>query len=202
MQVASIYAFRRHPEDFYEWIRPLAETLVEAGPNPGHVALAKLERHGYLEAIITQNIDDLHQQAGSSEVLEIHGHLRSATCLDCYNVRPTDDLLSTFLSCGEMPRCPECGGVMKPNVVLFGEQLPAAVFNAALSHVRSADLLLIAGSSLDVAPASQLPLRVHRRGGRLIVVNLMKTYADDVAEVVIRGDVAEVLPRSAAACRS
>lgn len=202
MEVASIYAFRRHPEAFYEWIRPLAKTLSEAEPNQGHVALARLEAHGYLEAIITQNIDGLHQQAGSSQVLEIHGHLRSATCVDCYRVEATQDLLESFLACDEIPRCSRCGGILKPNIVLFGEQLPVKVFNAALSRVRSADLMLIAGSSLEVVPVSQLPLRVHRHGGRLIVINLTPTYADEVAEVVIHGDVADILPRIAEACQT
>ncbi len=201
MLVASIYAFRRDPTAFYEWIRPLARLMVKAQPNPGHRALARLEAADFLQAVITQNIDALHQEAGSTCVLEVHGHLRSATCMDCYRGRRTDDLLEVFLSAEEVPRCPACGGVMKPDVVLFGEQLPVAVVNAALAHVRAADVMLIAGSSLEVAPVSQFPLRVHRRGGRLIVVNLTPTDADDVAEVVIHGDAAEVLPRIARACQ-
>jgi NAD-dependent deacetylase len=200
MQVASIYAFRRNPDAFYNWIRPLAKAMFEASPNRGHGALAKLEARDYLRAVITQNIDDLHQQAGSVEVLEIHGHLRSATCMDCYRTEPAKDLVETFLASDAIPRCPECGGVMKPDVVLFGEQLPVEVVNAAKAHVESADLMLIAGSSLEVVPVSQLPLRVHRHGGRLIVVNLTATYADDIADVVIHRNVAEVLPRIAQAC--
>ncbi len=199
-EVASLYAFRRHPEAFYNWIRPLAEILFQARPNPGHLALARLEASGYLEAVITQNIDNLHQDAGSTEVLEVHGHLRRATCIDCYRSRATVNLLRAFLASGKIPRCPACGGVIKPDVVLFGEQLPAEVVNAAMKHVASADLMLVAGSSLEVAPVSQLPMRVHRQGGRLIVVNLGSTYVDDAAEVVIHGDVARVLPRIARAC--
>jgi NAD-dependent deacetylase len=200
MEVASIYAFRRNPEAFYAWMRPLATTLLTSEPNPGHLALTELEASGWLKAIITQNIDGLHQRAGSHEVLELHGHLREATCVGCYRVVPTRDLLDDFISSGEMPRCAVCGGVMKPNVVLFGEQLPIKVVNAAMAHIRQADLMLVAGSSLEVMPASQLPLLVHERSGRLIVVNLMPTYIDDVAEVVVHGDVAEVLPRIAQAC--
>jgi NAD-dependent deacetylase len=200
MEVASIYAFRRHPEAFYDWIRPLAKILFEAQANAGHMALARLEAEGYLKAIITQNIDNLHQEAGSTVVLEVHGHLREATCMDCYKVQPTEDLFRTFLESGVIPRCRDCGGVMKPNVVLFGEQLPIDVFNEARSHVDSADLMLIVGSSLEVFPVSQLPSRVHRHGGRLIVINLAPTPVDDVADVVIRGDLAEVLPRVAGAC--
>lgn len=202
MEVATLYAFRRCPAAFYAWMRPLARTLFSATPNPGHLALARLEAAGYLEAVITQNIDNLHQAAGSTEVLEVHGHLRSATCIECYRAQATDDLLQGFLRSGEIPRCPACGGVLKPNVVLFGEQLPIDVINAAMSHVTSADLMLVAGSSLEVAPVSQLPLRVHRQGGRLIVVNLRPTNVDGAADVVIHGDVATVLPRIAQACNA
>ena len=200
MKVASIYAFRRRPETFYTWIRPLMRTLLTAEPNAGHLALAELESGGWLKAIITQNIDSLHQRAGSRVVLELHGHLREAVCLDCYRVLPIQELLDDFLASGEVPRCPACGGVMKPNVVLYGEQLPVKVVSAAMEHVRQADLMLVAGSSLEVMPASQLPLRVRERAGRLIVVNLMPTYIDDIAEVVIHADITEVLPRIAQVC--
>jgi len=200
MEVATIYAFRRHPEAFYNWVRPLVTALLEAEPNPGHLALAKLEQGGWLKAVITQNIDGLHQRAGSREVLELHGHLREATCIRCYKILPTEEFLDDFLSSEKVPRCPMCDGVMKPNVVLFGEQLPVAVVNAAMAHIRQADLMLIAGSSLEVVPASQLPLIVRERAGRIIVVNLTPTYVDDVADVVIHADVAQALPRIVRAC--
>ncbi len=200
LEVASLSAFRRRPEAFYSWVRPLAEALLAARPNPAHTALAVLEAGGWLKAVITQNIDDLHRHAGSRAVLELHGHLREATCLRCHRVLATDSLLGDFLASGEVPRCAECGGVIKPNVVLFGEQLPVAVFEAAMEHARQADLMLVAGSSLEVAPASHLPLVAYRHGGRLIVINLTPTPIDDLADVVIHGDVAEVLPRIAQAC--
>ena len=200
MEVASIYTFRRHPEQFYAWIRPMVATLMTAEPNPSHWALAELEAGGRLKAIITQNIDNLYQQAGAREVMELHGHMRDATCISCYRVVPSGDLLDSFVASDKVPRCTVCNGVMKPNVVLFGEQLPIKVVNAAMAHIRQSDLMLIAGSSLEVMPAAQLPILVHERAGRLIVVNLTPTYVDDIAEVVIHGDVAEVLPRIAQAC--
>ena len=200
LEVASIYSFRRHPERFYDWIRSMVATLMDAEPNPGHVALADLEAGGWLKAIITQNIDDLHQRAGARQVLELHGHMREATCINCYQVISSEDLLDDFLSSEGVPRCARCDGVIKPNVVLFGEQLPIEVVNAAMAHIRQADLMPIAGSSLEVMPASQLPLLVHEQAGHLIVVNLTPTYVDEIAEVVIHGDVAEVLPRIARAC--
>lgn len=200
MIVASLYTFRVRPKAFYDWVRPLAKKLVEAEPNPAHVALADLETRGWLQAVITQNIDGLHQKAGSREVLELHGHVREATCVRCYQVAPTGDFFDDFIASSDIPRCSECGGVMKPNVVLFGEQLPIGVFNTARAHARRADLLLVAGSHLEVMPASQLPLTVHENGGRIIVVNLSPTYIDQVAEVVIHANVAEILPLIAQAC--
>ena len=200
MEVASIYNFRRHPDQFYSWIRPMMTLLLTAEPNPGHVALAELETGGWLKAIITQNIDNLYQRAGAHDVLELHGHMREATCIRCYRVVPSGALVDEFLASDEVPRCAECGGVMKPNVVLFGEQLPVKVVNVAMAHIRQADLMLIAGSSLQVMPVAELPLHVHRQAGHLIVVNLTPTYVDDIAEVVIHGDAAEVLPRIVQAC--
>ncbi|MFL7791447.1 MAG: NAD-dependent deacetylase [Anaerolineae bacterium] len=200
MIVASTQAFRIRPKAFFDWVRPLAERVMAAEPNPAHLALAELEAAGRLQAVITQNIDGLHQKAGSREVLEVHGHVREATCSRCHAVAPTGDFLEDFLGSSEVPRCAACGGVMKPNVVLFGEQLPADVLDAAQTHIRQTDLLLVVGSHLDVMPVSQLPFLVHERGGRVIVVNLMDTYIDAAAEVVIHADVADVLPRIVQAC--
>jgi len=194
MEVASIQAFRLSPEKFYAWIRPLANLLWTARPNVGHEALTVLEAAGYLKAIITQNIDGLHQTSGTHEVLELHGHFREATCVRCYRSVPSGTLMPTVLA-GSVPRCPVCGGVMKPDAILFGEQLPIRVLNAAIAHIRRADVLLVAGSSLEVMPAAQLPLEVHERGGRLIVINLTSTYVDELADIVIHADVTDVLPR-------
>lgn len=200
MEVVSLYAFRRDPQKFYDWMRPMVKTILTADPNPGHRALTKLEESGFLKAIITQNIDDLHQRAGSHEVLELHGHIRKATCISCYRTQPTGELLKDFLGSGAIPHCPVCGGVMKPNVVLLGEQLPVTVINAAMGHIRQADLMLIAGSSLEVLPVSRLPLQVHERSGRLVMVNLTPTYVDELADVVIHADIADALPALARTC--
>jgi len=200
MEVVSVYAFRQNPQAFFDWMRPLVKMMLAAEPNAGHRALAEMEDGGWLKAVITQNIDDLHQRAGSREVLELHGHMREATCIRCYKVLPTDELLRDLIDSGKPPCCPDCGGVIKPNVVLFGEQLPVAAVNAAMGHIRQADLMLVAGSSLKVMPASHLPVLVHEQSGRLIVVNLSSTYIDDIADVVIRADIVEVLPLIARIC--
>ncbi len=199
MLVASILAFRLRPQAFYNWVRPLASLLLEAQPNSAHRALAELEEMGLLKVIITQNIDDLHQKAGSKRVLELHGHLREATCIRCHKVVPAQGLIKQFVADGQVPRC-QCGGVVKPNIVLFGEQLPLNVLTEAQNEARKSDLMLVAGSSLEVTPASDIPFIVRRKGARIIIVNYQHTSMDRHAHVVIHEDVAQVLPQIVAAC--
>lgn len=194
MLVASIWAFRLNPQTFFDWVRPLVRTMLDAEPNPAHHALVELERRGLLKAIITQNIDNLHQKAGSARVLELHGHMRSATCIRCYGEVPVDAILERTLLRGQVPRC-ACGGVLKPNVILFGEQLPIRVYNEAVAEAKRCDLILVAGSSLEVMPAGDLPFMAVRHGAKAIIVNLQPTAFDHHANVVIYGNVAEVLPR-------
>jgi len=196
LEVASIYAFRQHPQEFYDWIHPLAARTVAAQPNAAHLALAQMERFGPLGAIITQNIDLLHTRAGSRTVLELHGHLREMTCLRCFEIVPAETILEEFLVTAEVPHC-SCGGVLKPNVILFGEQLPVRTLNQAKKEVRAADVVLVVGSSLEVAPAGDLPLLALGNGAQVIIVNLGPTYLDPQADVVIHADVVEVLPRLA-----
>ncbi|NPA90464.1 MAG: NAD-dependent deacylase [Chloroflexi bacterium] len=200
VEVASIWSYREQPERFYRWIRPLLEKMEQARPNPAHHALADMERWGVLRWIITQNIDSLHQAAGSRNVLEVHGHTRTATCLSCGYQTATDTFWEQVKR-GEIPRCPQCGGLMKPDVVLFGELLPPEALIRAQEAALRADLMLIVGSSLEVMPAADLPRLTKRSGGKLIVVNLGPTSVDHLAEVRIRGDVAEILPKLAQAVR-
>jgi NAD-dependent deacetylase len=195
LEVASASGFARDPKAFYDWIRPLAELVAEARPNAAHEALAELERRGRLRAVITQNIDGLHQEAGSKEVVELHGDAQHLVCPQCGSVVATEDRLQPFIDSGELPTCARCGSVMKPRVVLFGEQLPPRAISRALEHVRRADLMLVAGSSLSVTPASELPRLLHSQGGALVLVNREPTYADGIADCVLREDVAHALPR-------
>jgi NAD-dependent deacetylase len=195
MEVASIYAFKRRPEAFYDWIRPVARLTTEARPNAAHKALAQLEACGLLQAVITQNIDMLHGKAGSKNVYEVHGHWREATCLRCYAIYPAVPHLDVFIDTGEVPYCESCGGVLKPNVILFGEQLPVRVMNEASKLARTCDLMIVVGSSLLVAPAGDLPLLAVKSNARLIIINLEATHLDEMADVVIHADVVDVLPR-------
>ncbi len=194
MLVASIWAFRLDPRTFYRWIGPMVDTLVAAEPNAAHVALAELEKLGHLRTVITQNIDGLHQRAGSGRVLELHGHMREATCVRCYRKVPIDPALEQLVRSGKVPHC-TCGGVLKPDVILFGEQLPIRVLNQAVAEARRCDLILVAGSSLEVTPAADIPVMAADCNAKAIIVNLEPTFFDSCADVVIHGDVAEVLPR-------
>jgi NAD-dependent deacetylase len=192
--VASSFSFRLQPQVFYEWARPLARKLLAAKPNPAHRALAELEEMGLLKAVITQNVDDLHQKAGSKRVLELHGNMRQATCLKCRKVVPIQDMMERFLEEGEMPYC-SCGGLLKPNVVLVGDQLPKWVLLEAWGEAERCDLMLVVGSSLEIVPAAEIPFVARRRGAKAIVVNYQPTPLDSQADVVIREDVVEVLPQ-------
>jgi NAD-dependent deacetylase len=172
----------------------MANHLLTATPNPAHHALAELEAMGLLKAIVTQNIDNLHQRAGSRRVLELHGHMREATCIRCYTGIAIDPAFEQMILEGKVPHC-KCGGVFKPNVILFGEQLPVRVFNKAMEEARRADLILVAGSSLEVTPAADIPFLAVDSGARAVIVNLQPTCFDERADVVIHGDVTDILPR-------
>jgi NAD-dependent deacetylase len=194
-EVASIYGFRHNPKRFYDWIRPLCRTILEAQPNAAHIALAHMEALGKLRAVITQNIDMLHTRAGSHVVYELHGHLREVTCIHCFAVYPVEPVISKFIESDEIPICPACGNVLKPNVILFGEQLPAQALIGAQRAARQCDVMLVAGSSLEVYPAAELPVIARQNGASLIFVNLSDTPLDSLADVVIHDDVADVLPQ-------
>ncbi|MDW8326430.1 MAG: NAD-dependent deacylase [Anaerolineales bacterium] len=194
-EVASLTAFRHHPERFYQWVRPLAARILAAEPNAAHYALARLEAVGKLHAVITQNIDRLHQRAGQRVVYEIHGTLDTATCGCCHRRFEAAEMMWAFIHEGTLPRCSHCGHILKPDVILMEEQLPYRVFERARDAARRCDLMLVVGSSLEVMPAAGLPLEALNRGAKLILVNYGATYLDERADVLIRADVAEVLPR-------
>ncbi|NTW97149.1 MAG: NAD-dependent deacylase [Oscillochloris sp.] len=192
LEVASLQAFRRDPQRFYGWLQGLLAPILAAVPNPAHRALAELELRGKLRAVITQNIDGLHQAAGSRRVFELHGHLRTVTCHGCGVQAPTEPLLPTVRR-GQAPRC-RCGGAFKPDVVLFDELLPQGLVWLAQKALEECDLLLVAGTSLEVAPVCDMPLIALRRGVRLMVINYEQTHLDHRADVVLHEDVAVALP--------
>jgi NAD-dependent deacetylase len=197
MEVASLTAFRRDPEVFYRFYRTRLTQLGEAQPNPAHFALAALEMYG-LTAVITQNVDGLHQAAGSSRVIELHGNLREAACLSC-GWRGPIRTITEALDRGELPVCPTCGSRPKPNVVLFEELLPADAYQAAEREVQSGQALLVVGSSLQVTPAAWLPELARAYGAAVVIVNEEPTAMDGLADVILRGRAGSILPQLVAA---
>ncbi len=198
MQVASLTAFRTRPQVFFNWLRPLAKSMWTAQPNPAHVALAELERAGYLKALITQNIDGLHQRAGSRTVIEVHGSMNTFTCPQCHCTYSGPDLYPVFIDRQEIPHCAHCESILKPDIVMFEEMLPRQAWHAASEHSLQADLMLVVGSALTVTPASLLPTYTLRQGGRLIINTFSPTGLDDRADLLLPYDVAEILPLIAA----
>ena len=193
-EVASLTAFRYNPERFFEWMRPLATCIYQARPNAAHYSLAQLEQKGHLHAVITQNIDVLHQRAGSKNVCEVHGSFATLTCVRCYRQYSSADYMPAYLEHDEIPRCPGCTGILKPDLVLFGEQLPAKTWLKAVELCKTSDLMIIAGSSLEVLPVAGLPMRALENGAHLILINHSETYLDVRADVVFHNDVDVIIP--------
>jgi NAD-dependent deacetylase len=184
MEYATIDAFRRDPLEVWEFYALRLRMLKDAEPNAGHVALAELERRGLVQAIVTQNIDGLHQRAGSQDVIEVHGSIRTASCLECGERIPLEEAA---------PRCPVCGAVLKPDVVMFGELLPIGAMERATELARQAGLLLVVGSSLEVYPVAGLPDETVAAGGALAIVNRGPTPFDGLAEVRVDAPAGETL---------
>jgi NAD-dependent deacetylase len=198
MEVAHIDSFRRDPVRFWSFYRPRLHSLGGIEPNPAHEALAELERRGLLEAVITQNIDMLHPKAGSERVVEVHGSIRTLSCQGCERSFAIEDSERLFDSDG-VARCSHCEGLVKPDVVLFGELLPAKAMAEAEALASRADLMLCVGSSLEVYPVAGLPSVTLGRGGTLAIVTKGPTPYDREAELRLEGDVAEELSAVVAA---
>jgi len=201
LEAMSLRVFRADPASFYRAFHPLVGAWLSAAPNPAHLALAELEALGLLHGVITQNVDDLHQKAGSQRVWEMHGHLREGTCLKCGQVSPLGPSIARYLAEGALPSCPACGGALKPNIILFGEQLPRYTLMEVAGEVEHCDLLLVAGSSLAVLPVADIPFWALRGGAALVILNDAPTPVDLQATVVVRERVERALPRLAELCR-
>ena len=200
LEYGSIDAFRRDPVKVWSFYKPRVAMLTEAEPNAAHLALAELERLGFVQAVVTQNIDLLHERAGSREVVEVHGSIRTSSCPGCgesYALARVLDLLAE----ADAPACPSCGDILKPDVVFFGELLPAAAMDRAYELARGAGVLLVVGSALEVYPVAGLPLETIRAGGELAIVNRGPTAFDGQASLRVDGSAGEVLPEVVAELR-
>ncbi len=182
--------FNTHPDRFYTLSAPLLYSEIAREPSIVHRVIAGLERKGLIRGVITQNIDMLHQGAGSQQVLALHGSLENHTCLQC-GARFSFRYVQNILAAGEMVRCISCGGLIKPDIVFFGDSLPAAAWDAAFRLAAASDLMLVLGTSLTVYPAASLPECVLDNGGEIIIVNRDPTHLAARARLVL-GDLGEV----------
>jgi NAD-dependent deacetylase len=190
MEYASIEAFCQNPVKVWKMLRELDETIACAEPNPAHYSLAELEKIGKVSLLVTQNIDGLHQAAGSRQVVEFHGSQRRLRCLNCGRTFSRNEALLL----DDPPRC-LCSGLIKPDIVFFGEEIPEQAIKAAFAMSSICQLMLVVGSSAQVAPASHLPLLAKQAGARVVEINLEKTpLSEEISDVVLLGDAGEILP--------
>ena len=198
-EYAHIDGFRRDPVKIWNMLREIIAVIKEAEPNPGHRALAELEEMGYLSSVITQNVDGLHQAAGSRRVIEFHGTNRYLICLRCGFRGETE----AFDTEGGVPRCPQCDAVLKPDVVFFGEPIPVNALEEAFEEARQADLVLVVGTSAVVYPASSIPYTAKERGAMVVEINLEETpLTHAVSDYIIKGPAGEILPEVVAELRA
>jgi NAD-dependent protein deacetylase/lipoamidase len=187
MEYASIEAFHDDPVKVWDFYGRRLHMLTDAEPNAAHVALARLERDGWVSAIVTQNIDMLHERAGSQTVIEMHGSIRTSSCLQCYSRVRLEDVIHMLDA--SAPTCPTCGSILKPDVVMFGELLPRAATDRAHELARAAGLMLVVGSSLEVWPVAGLPLEA----AAFAVINRGPTALDGDAVLKIDAPAGETL---------
>ncbi|MBN2432740.1 MAG: NAD-dependent deacylase [Acidobacteria bacterium] len=195
-EYAYIENFLRNPRKVWQFIDELIRDYGDAQPNEGHRALARLEAAGKLEAVITQNIDNLHQAGGSEQVIEFHGNMHRLVCLDCrqfYSIRDAGVMAHT------PPQC-RCGRILKPDFVFFGEMIPPQALEESFRLASRCDVLLVAGTSAEVSPASMIPVEAKQGGAMLIELNLSPTMlTDHLTDIFLQGPFAEVMPRLTAA---
>jgi NAD-dependent deacetylase len=195
----------RYRKIYWEYDRARYPAMRDAIPNAAHEAIVDLEKEGRLLALITQNIDGLHQKAGNSpeKIFELHGTVREVTCLDCYTRWPREEITDAMDREGvQVPYCPHCRGPLKCATIAFGQPLPADILGNALARAREGDLFLTIGSSLVVQPACFLPLEAKKSGARLILINLDATPLDQYMDTVLRGKAAHVMDRLMGVYRS
>ena len=194
--LATPEAFKRNPRLVWEWYKWRIELVVKARPNPGHKALVELESMGVLACLITQNVDSLHREAGQRCVVELHGNIRWARCTSCgyrvYWKHAPQEI---------PPRCPRCGGLMRPDVVWFGEPIPEPVLEKAFSLARQARTVIVIGTSGVVMPAALIPYIVKERGGFVVEVNVEPSALTDIADVFLQGRAGIILPKLVEAVR-
>lgn len=184
-------------EKYWQMSREFYEPLKNAQPNAAHKAVVELEKMGKLDCVITQNVDNLHQKAGNSpaKVIELHGTAISVSCLSCRQKYTREEIQSWLISGVSVPKCRDCGGILKPDTVAFGQPMPPRETEEAFYRARNCDLFIVIGSSLVVQPAASIPLEAKDHGAKLVIINREPTYHDSYADIVIHGSAGEVMSK-------
>ncbi len=189
-EYATIKALKKHPEKVWQLYVEIFNLIKKSQPNPAHIALKQLEDLGFLKSIITQNIDDLHERAGSKNVIKIHGNYDVMRCDNCGYKEKIGSIPMDFF-----PRCPKCGEYMRPDIVLFGEKLPEYELALAFDEASKADLVIVVGTSGVVMPAAIIPYIVRDKGGIIIEVNYEPSAVTNIANISLIGRAGEILPK-------
>jgi len=195
----TIQRFLSSPESRKMQWKMLTESglITEAKPNAAHHAIAELYQLGKLDCVITQNVDNLHQKAGvpQDKVFELHGNMQWVVCLNCHRRFPIEEILQKIKEGAEVPDCPDCHDILKPDAVFFGEALSQATLTEAARRSRNCDLLIVVGSTLVVYPAAYIPMYAKEAGAKLAIINLGETPLDHYATVVISGKAGEIMSK-------
>ena len=187
-EYATITAFREDPEKVWMMLKEMGELLDQAKPNKAHLGMGELEKLGFLHYVITQNVDNLHQEGGTKNIIEYHGNSSTLSCLWCGNGYSADEKREEF-----PPRC-QCEKILKPDVVFFGEAIPVAALNKSYLLASSAEALMVAGTSAVVSPANTIPVTTKQNGGKIIEINKERTHlTDTVSDVFIQGGAGEII---------
>jgi len=189
-ELASFRGFIKNPNLVWEWYQYRRKIVHETAPNPGHYAIAELEKYYKSVSVVTQNVDNLHNRAGSTNVLELHGNIERNFCVDCNTFFGVEE----FHSVNEAPKCPKCGGMIRPDVVWFGENLPEGVFERATALARASDICFIVGTSAVVYPAAYIPITAKNSGAYLVEINIEPTEITHSVDLSIIGKSGELLP--------
>lgn len=187
-------SFLRNPKKVWKMLLDMIINFRDAKPNPAHVALAELEKMGYLKAVITQNIDDLHRKAGNKNVIEFHGNFSKLYCMDCKTIYNINDILTKIELENLPPKC-KCGGIIKPDIIFFGEAIPRDALIRSFDLANKCDLMLVIGTSCVVYPAAELPIIAKGKGAKIIEINKEESMISHIADYKLIGKAGEILPK-------
>ena len=189
-ELASMNGFMKNPDLVWEWYQYRRKIVHDTGPNPGHITIAEFEKYYDMVTVVTQNVDNLHRRAGSSNILELHGNIERNFCIDCKTYYGVEDFIDTT----EAPKCPNCEGMIRPDVVWFGEMLPQDVFTEAELKAEMSDICFIVGTSAVVYPAAYIPISAKQGGSYLVEINIEPTEISSSVDFSIQGKSGEILP--------